>query len=81
LSAQKDNHRAAGGNEMSVEAVENSELGTLLRKSQLPLSIQVYALAIICLMGGIAIGYLCRGTDTNVAPAPVTVESSAMFSR
>jgi hypothetical protein len=62
-------------------SVENAELGRLLGKSPLPLPTQIYVIAIICLMGGIALGYLCRGTDTNVAPAPAAVQSPEVVFR
>jgi hypothetical protein len=61
-------------------SIENAELGTLLKNSQLPLSTQIYVLAVICLMVGIALGYLFRGTDTNVAPASVAVQNSEVVS-
>jgi cytochrome c-type biogenesis protein CcmH/NrfG len=38
---------------------------------------QVYAMAVICLVVGLAIGYLFRGSQSPAAPAPPTANSQA----
>ena len=38
---------------------------------------QVYAMAVVCLVVGLAIGYLFRGSQSPAAPAPPAANSQA----